>query len=588
MLRPDGWSRDALEALIASPHVTFDVGLELVDVDGQVVEDLTEWLVPAGSQVMRDVSAAVHGRCRLTLARELDWGRDRVRPYMTVSDGRRVLRQPLGVYVLATPETVAGEDPPTFTVDGYDLLEVLHHPHGATVVAEAGESYLQVVRELIGPFGVPVSFAAEGEGEVLPSDMVWTLDEAATTLQIVNELLDAAGYRDLWMGPSGTARSEPLLPLQQRGEEWRYVTDGAAVTVGPRRRLTHEFFDTPNRMVFVWDDPDADSWSDMVVRTLDNVDVGPTSQQARGRVITAGPVKLEAANAATFRALTRERFDQARQVEVEVEVEVAANPTHWHRDVVRLVDGGLSQDGMFLVAGWSLPLDGSDMQLTLRRVPELLPEPEDVPPQPPPVWHEDTMQIVRASSNSPLTPSAPVGVEAGDMVVAVLHARHGGTWDELPDGFTVDVEHMPSENTNVVVATKMSDGDEPSNYTFRFSRSTTRLVYLARVSGGTQVGVHAAAFEPDVSGLSVGPVIAPVPSLLISTWNVAPNVGGAWSWTTPQSTVWMDVTGGPRTVLAVEQVDEGSTDIRTVSWLPPLGQPQETGRVSAVMVTVQP
>jgi hypothetical protein len=57
-----------------------------------------------------------------------------------------------------------------------------------------------------------------------------------------------------------------------------------------------------------------------------------------------------------------------RSIADEVELTVAANPSHWHFDVVRLVDPELGVDRRFVQRRWRLPLDGSDMTIEARGV----------------------------------------------------------------------------------------------------------------------------------------------------------------------------------------------------------------------------
>jgi len=330
---------------------TVDVGCDLWSTDGWT--DISEVLDPSGSSVELGSYRTIH----------------------RMAAGGESFDTSLGVFLLSTPTTQAGESPKTFDVEGYDLLELLDQPHGETFVATSGTGYLANARTLVEAAGLTVSFADEGADRNLPADRVWPLDVQTTTLSIVNDLLAAVGYRGLWVDTEGTARSEPYLSPADRGAEWEYDADDVLTTVGLSRSKTADFFDAPNRLIAVSDDPE----NPVGPVTLNNVDDGRTSQNARGRVIPT-VVRFEAADLAGLTSQANETFDVLSRVADEFTVTVGPNPFHGHMDVVLYQDTGLDVSARCLVRQWSLPLDGSDMQLDLRAVEDV---PVPVPPAPP-------------------------------------------------------------------------------------------------------------------------------------------------------------------------------------------------------------
>lgn len=353
-------SDPAVQAVVRDPQVEVDVTCELGTDDGWT--DISGDLVVAG-QVELDSFRTIHRTCRVVVSRVLDWGKARIRLSMTLTSPSGSFTAPLGVFVLSTPVTVAGELPSTFQVDGFDLLEVLDQPYGSTFVAEAGTGYLANARSLVEAAGLSVSFVDEQDDRMLSQDRVWPIDEQTTTLGIVNELLSAVGFRRLNVGPEGVARSQPYRPPADRGVEWTYDAGSDDTSVGEQRTATFDFFDAPNRLVAVSDDPETDL--DPVV--LENQDDGPTSIAGRGRTITAVR-SFEAADAAALEAQATEEFDLLSKVAEEFEVSVSPNPLHGFRDVVRLVDPELGVSRKAMVRSWTLPLDGSDATLRLRAV----------------------------------------------------------------------------------------------------------------------------------------------------------------------------------------------------------------------------
>jgi hypothetical protein len=364
-------------AIVRDASVTVDVGCDLWTTDGWL--DISESLVPAGSSLEAGSYRTIHRTCTVSLSRQLDWGKDRIRLRMSLTSPSGTFETVLGVFVLSTPETVAGEDPRTFKVEGYDLLEFLNRPHGETFVAAVGTGYLANARTLIEAAGLPVTFLDETADQTVTTARIWPIDEQTTTLNIVNDLLAAVGFRGLHMTRDGVATSEPYQAPADRGVEWEYDATVDATTVGETRTAIFDFFDAPNRLVAICDDPEKTI--DPVV--LNNVDEGITSQTARGRVIPA-VLRFEAANAAALTARAVEAFDRLSRVAEEFTVTVGPNPAHFLHDVVRFADPDLAVNRKCVVRSFRLPLDGGDMTLDMRAVDALNADFTTITPPPAP------------------------------------------------------------------------------------------------------------------------------------------------------------------------------------------------------------
>lgn len=120
-----------VRALLTGDDITVTAGLELLDTQNRVVDDISDDLAEGGV-VEHDGRAVVHGVCRLSIGRWLAWGRDRVRPYVTLSNDAVSARFNCGVYVLTTPQSRRSDDTPMYDVQGYDLLQLLLDPVGDT------------------------------------------------------------------------------------------------------------------------------------------------------------------------------------------------------------------------------------------------------------------------------------------------------------------------------------------------------------------------------------------------------------------------------------------------------------------------
>lgn len=366
-------SRDSLTAaqvvaIVTDPAVEYNAGLELLDASNVLVSDISEWLIPSGSSVALGSYQTIHRTCRLSLSYELDWGSARVRPYMTLTSPSGTFRANLGVFVLSTPSTTAGETPKTWQVEGYDLLEVLDHPHGSSYSVAAGVGYITAATALITAAGLSSAISTTGE-PTLPTSRLWPIDPETSTLNIINALLGSAGFQALYVGPDGLMRSEPYQAPSDRAIEWTYSADDARTIVGPLRTLQADYFEAANKWVFIRNDPEGGAVTEGDgIYTVTNQSDGVTSVDARGRTITRVEYRDVATQAALISSGNR-TIAADKRVALELpSLTVAPNPLHGHFDVIWLTDSDLGVSMKCVVRSWSLPFDGSDMTLDLRAV----------------------------------------------------------------------------------------------------------------------------------------------------------------------------------------------------------------------------
>lgn len=363
----------AEKALLTAPNVEFSGGLELLDESNNVVEDISDDLVDGG--IDYDNFAVVHGSCRLAITRRLNWGRDRVRPYVVVEG---TFRANQGVYVLTTPSEQRGESPQTWDVVGYNLLHLLQDGPGDTYVATAGTTYLQAVRDVLTAAGLSVPLMMDGtlQATTLPATRVWGLiDGGATWLGIIDDLLDEINYQNLYADQDGNLRSGPYMDPALRPSEWTFDTsDEGTNIVHQDRTVTEDVANAVNWWKFVRTNidyqpaltPEPDG-----LYVVENVSDGPASQDALGRIVRK-VVFLEAADQAALEAQGDRIVIEDKQVTRTVSLRVDPLPVQGHADVVTLVDGGVSEK--LPVSSWSLSLTGDAGQLTLGGTRKPVPE----------------------------------------------------------------------------------------------------------------------------------------------------------------------------------------------------------------------
>jgi hypothetical protein len=353
--------------ILSSPTISIAVGLELLDENDVLLADISDDLV-TGS-VARNMNATIHGTARLQVSRALNWHNQRLRPYMTITEliTGALERFDLGIYLPETPTRRTGQQPMTFEVEAYDKLVILDHPHGIAYTASAGAGVVATVEAILDDRALPHALS-QSSVATLPSTRSWPLDEANTTLRIINDLLGAINYRGLYVDRNGIFRSEPYRPPAERAPVWHYDAGSPRTIIGEVIEEEIDLFSIPNWWVFIRDDPaQAVPTEGDGIHTVLNYADGPTSISARGRVITR-VVRLDAADQASLVAAGNQIVGEDRQPYAHLSFTAVPNPLHWHADSVRITsaDLGLTSD-IFGEQSWSLPLDGGDMTHEVRR-----------------------------------------------------------------------------------------------------------------------------------------------------------------------------------------------------------------------------
>lgn len=360
--------RDALsEATVVriiqdEPAVEFSAGLDLLNMDLQVIDDVTPDLAGGGS-VSRNAYAVLHGTATLSITRVLDWGRAIVRPYLNMSDGTTTARFNLGAYFTATPERHIGVEPETYEVQGYDILHALATPVGEAYAVNAGMGYLAAVNTILTAQGYTrVIMDQDSAASVLPSARVWPIDEQTTWLSIINDLLGAIGYQGIWSDWDGWLRVHRYVSPLLRASEWTYDDDPVTSMLDTLRTVKRDFFNAPNRWVAIRSNA-IDGAAPVVgngIYVYVNQFVGDTSVQARGRIISK-PFRVEAADHAALIAAAQKTIDADTNTSATVSLATFPNPLHWHFDRITLNDPSMGPVANILSTSWTLPLDGSNM-----------------------------------------------------------------------------------------------------------------------------------------------------------------------------------------------------------------------------------
>lgn len=349
-----------ITTLLTGPQVTVKSGLELLDPSNNFISDISTDL--RSGTVERNCNADVHGTIKLQVSRTLAWGKDRVRPYMMLTDGIISARFNLGVFVLTTPDTVRGKTPATYDVVGYDLLHLLQDgPDDAYFVA-AGTTYLTAIQNVLTTSGVGATVQLDGTKQttVLDQPMVWmiTVNTATSWLRIINDLLGAIDYRNLWADQDGIFRSSPFIAPAIRAVEWVFNSANDKTNiVGPDRTLSSDVWAARNSWKFVRKQMTTKPIVGNGIYIVTNPSTGRTSIAALGRTVRAPVQWLDAADQASLVSQGDRMVAENQAISRIFSMTTGPFPIAGHFDVVELRDEG--EVDKCQVTSWSVPLDGS-------------------------------------------------------------------------------------------------------------------------------------------------------------------------------------------------------------------------------------
>lgn len=363
------FTAEQVEYLIQdAPSITLAAGLEIVDLNLDVIVDISDDL--AGGKVERSSYATMHGSATFAITRDLDWGAGLVRPYLTINDGSFAVpaRFNLGVYHTSTPASSLEESPPTFAVEGYDILLRLNQPVGDAYSINTGDLYLERVEDIFLSRGyLRYMIDQEKALTAAPTSRVWAFDPQTTWLTVVNDLLGSIGYQGVWSDWNGYLRCEPYqLPLF-RSIEWIYTDDQATTMLGTKRAVERDYTFAPNRWV-AYRSNNIDGATPIEgdgIYIWTNENVGDTSVQARGGlVITRPPEGIDVADQASLIVRAQQMISADMDVPTTIPVETSPNPLHWHFDRLYLMDSAASIMADIMCTQWMLPLSPSTANMT--------------------------------------------------------------------------------------------------------------------------------------------------------------------------------------------------------------------------------
>jgi hypothetical protein len=283
-------------------------------------------------------------------------------------EGDKFVEWEQGVFLLSSPSRNIDESGVVVRdVEIYDQAVILDSDVAEeTYYVSAGVVYTDAVKEILDANPSIPKYEMSVSVATLPVQMVW--DAGTSKLKILNDLLSAINYEQLYFDESGTAQVQPHIDPRLRTPEYVYNTGSVSVLTAQASQSL-DLFKQPNRWVLIVSDPDRTVLKSVVTN---NDPDSPTSTVSRGRTITAFAAEQDAVDQFTLDQKAAKLAQEASQVYEEVEFSTAVIPTHSHRDIYTLIYPALGIQGDYVEVGWSYNLVAGDiMKHTARRVIQL-------------------------------------------------------------------------------------------------------------------------------------------------------------------------------------------------------------------------
>lgn len=256
---------------------------ELVNAKLQVLRELSS-ILPGGTiDRTLDGEIAVSGNVTAEVSKlgDVYWQAQLIRvSYLLAGTA-----YPLVTGIPSAPSRANNPTADTVNVALFDRTQALSTDcFGETYTVLAGANPIEAAKAVVASVG-ELEVLADGYSGTLPASLSW--DPAATKLQIVNDLLAAAGFFPVWADPLGRLRFTTYLLPQNRAISWDFADNAQGLYV-PTWTHDKDVSNVPNRVV-------VGGYTDGAVAALvatatDTRPDSPFSYAARGnRWITRAP-----------------------------------------------------------------------------------------------------------------------------------------------------------------------------------------------------------------------------------------------------------------------------------------------------------
>lgn len=292
----------------------------------------------------------------------INYLQDRIKPYMEIEMPDGVwLEFPLGVFLLNSPTRADQVKGVYRDIEAYDQLVILQEDKATWNRTFWGYPNEEVTRLL-------VSLGFNRKYINIPPTTksgVWNFPIGTPVIEIINKMLDTAGYTPLWVDSNGVFRSSPYVLPTNRPSEYTYEDNELSVTYnGMNEEL--DLFNTANYIIVIQSNVEK---TPLWKARANNDPLSPLSTVSTGRRIVDYR-EVDNLNTQTEVDAYAERILQETSMAYQkIKFNTALMPFHEYQDCLRVRYSELEVDDRYIETSWKMQLKvGGEMEHEARKV----------------------------------------------------------------------------------------------------------------------------------------------------------------------------------------------------------------------------
>lgn len=298
----------------------------------------------------------------------IDWLNVRIRPAVLLSSdgGGPVAEYPLGVFLVSAPVRTMTAEGSTLAIELLDKLSILDQDivtddslMPVSFVAPINANVIATVVDLIQGCGEATPALTPG-AETLAASMVWEV--GVPVLQIVNELLEAAGYFSLYTDGAGQYRADKYVAPSARPpiyEAANPFSAGESSLMSPEWTHDRDIYGVPNRYVAI--SQGSGETEGLIAVATNESPSSPYSFQARGRWITRTVTGVEATSQAELQTRAQMGLSGASAVTSALSIQHVFLPELRINQAVRFINPGIGLNLLCYVTKTDVPFDPTEL-----------------------------------------------------------------------------------------------------------------------------------------------------------------------------------------------------------------------------------
>ena len=338
------WAQ-VLDLLQKSRTVTY--GFDILDKNDTAIGEVHS----PDCKIFNNIDAKIQRSCSLTIIedREIDFSSERLRPYMKLQSHTGILKYPLGVFLMSSPQRQAEGGAIRRSVECYDKMQILNDDRfDSRYTVPAGTSYTAAVANIVLSSGIT-------QCDIYPSELetvtAMEFPIGTSKLDACNDLLTAINYYPLYADSYGTVRSKAYELPDGRTIDAFYATDKASI-IQPGAQEELDIFGAPNKIVRYLENAERQ----FIIASVTNDDPNSKlSTVSRGRVITDIAAVSDIANQGSLDAYVARVMAESK-VYQKIVFETLNMPNHEYNDCLYVEDKELDIAGKYTETAWEMEL----------------------------------------------------------------------------------------------------------------------------------------------------------------------------------------------------------------------------------------